>query len=165
MSFPNAHDDSLASTQLRAVALKRGGPYASSPTPSIIAALARHGGMYTLLDQDLMSARIAAFVQPSKGTPDDKPCTTIVDNALLAKLQSKATFFFYKLVNDKPGYAVHAELINYLSEPGHHNGVTYDTGADPSPDIPAAFTFVGQFIDHDLTFNGMDLKPAKMASR
>lgn len=45
----------------------------------------------------------------------------------------------------------------YISEPGGKNGVAYDEGIDPSPSIPAAFTFVGQFIDHDLTFNGMNL--------
>jgi Animal haem peroxidase len=139
------------------MAVKRGGVFANAPTPTIVAALARHGGMYTLLDPDLMSARVSAFAQAMQLAPGDKECTTIIDKTLMAKLQAKATFFFYKLVADKPGYMVHAELINYLCEPGHANGVTYDTGADPSPTIPAAFTFVGQFIDHDLTFNGMEL--------
>src|SRR6202451_3503709 len=156
MSISNAHDDLLASAQLRAIAAKRGGVFAKAPTSTIIAALARHGGMYTLLDPDLMSARISAFAQPMVMTPHDIPCTTLPDKALMAKLQSRATFFFYKLVADKPGYTVHGEMIAYISEPGRKNGITYDTGADPSPTVPAAFTFVGQYIDHHLTLNGME---------
>ncbi len=152
----NLHDVTIAASQLRAVAMKKGEPHASSPTQSLIAGLARHGGMYTLLDQDLMTARVAAFLQDPPANTGGKPCAPIVNQALIAKLQSQATFFFYKLVDNIPGYTLHDELIAYISEPGRGNGVAYDECAEAS-DVPAAFTFVGQFIDHDLTFNGMNL--------
>jgi hypothetical protein len=123
----------------------KGEPYSSLPTQSLIAAIAKHGGMYTLLDPDLTTARMAAF------TNDKNSSRTFAE-----KLHESATSYFYKLV-DKPGYTIHSELMAYISEPGTENGVAYNTGVQPSPDIPAAFTFVGQFIDHDLTFNGMNL--------
>ncbi|MBO0904210.1 peroxidase family protein [Jiella sonneratiae] len=36
-------------------------------------------------------------------------------------------------------------------------GRTYSQFNDPSPTIPAAMTFLGQFIDHDLTLNAVNL--------
>ena len=145
MSIPNLHDTSLINAQLRAVSLKMGAPHPSFPAQSIVAALAKHGGMHTLLDPDLMTARVSAFITGDPAT-----------SAIVSKLQAMAASFFYKLV-EAPGYKVHSELMAYISEPGKDNGVTYDEGADASPDVPAAFTFVGQFVDHDLTFNGMNL--------
>jgi hypothetical protein len=62
-----------------------------------------------------------------------------------------------------------SSLISHLSFPGPDatgtkaRGLTFtaDMPTQPagleSPKIPAAFTFVGQFIDHDLTMNAVDL--------
>ncbi len=149
MAIPSLHNYSLLNAQMRAVSMKMGEPYDDLPPQSTLAALVGHGGMYTLLDPDLMTARMVALV-PSGA--EAKANAAGIAN----KLRDVAAHFFYKLV-DKEGYTVHSELMAYISEPGDDNGVTYNTGADPSPDIPAAFTFVGQFIDHDLTFNGMNL--------
>lgn len=132
-----------------------GGPHTALPFQSLVAALARHGGMYTLLDSDLMTARMGALL--SGQPPTSSSPTAASSDALVNKLQAMAESFFYKLVDYRPGYKIHSELMAYISEPGRGNGVAYNEGVQPSTRIPAAFTFVGQFIDHDLTFNGMNL--------
>ena len=38
-----------------------------------------------------------------------------------------------------------------------HDGAVYEDKPHVNPTIPAAFTFVGQFIDHDLTMNAVNL--------
>jgi hypothetical protein len=139
---------------MRAIGLSKGEPFASLPVQSVVAALCKHGGISTLLDPDLMTARMAAFVSPAgKGGP----APSIPVEAIAEKLRAVASNFFYKLV-DQEGYVIHSELMAYLSEPGKSNGVIYDEDQNvASKKVPAAFTFVGQFIDHDLTFNPMNL--------
>jgi hypothetical protein len=71
-------------------------------------------------------------------------------------IKAKADMFFQRLCESC--YSISSELMSYLTFP--HEGRSY---TEPSaveaenPTIPAAFTFVGQFIDHDLTFNGANL--------
>lgn len=89
------------------------------------------------------------------------------------------SFFFYHLVNCD--YPLHSQLVSYLSFPNRHlrspitvpgapsadgpmsaepygpEGKTYHQFNTPSREIPAAVTFIGQFIDHDLTLNAMNL--------
>ena len=158
MAIPTLHEKNLVSAGMRALAVAKGAPYAKLPPQSTLAAIVKHGGLYTLLDPDLMMSRIAAFAQNPAGTTVHLKTNTPPPPSpdMVQKLRSTAAGFFYKLV-DRPGYTVHSELMAYLTEPGTGNGVTFDPGLDPSPHIPAAFTFVGQFIDHDLTFNGMNL--------
>lgn len=90
---------------------------------------------------------------------------------------SVPTFYFYHLV-DQP-YRLSSDLVSYLVYPARHlrspitaagpvgsppesmppygpPGKTYSQENKPSK-IPAAFTFVGQFIDHDLTLNAVNL--------
>ena len=72
------------------------------------------------------------------------------------QIKSKAGMFFQRLCVKR--YGIPAELISYLTFP--HEGTTYTDPAAPeaeNPNIPAVFTFVGQFVDHDLTFNGANL--------
>lgn len=158
MAIPNLHDVSLLNAQMRAVSLKMGEPYSTLPVQSTIAAIAKHGGMYTLLDPDLMTARMVALIPDASGgaTALGRSTSSPTAAEIAMKLREVAVNFFYKLV-DRTGYTIHSELMAYIAEPGKGNGVAYDEGADASPTVPAAFTFVGQFIDHDLTFNGMNL--------
>ena len=162
MSIPSVHEKSLLSAGMRALAVAKGKPYSHLPPGSTLAAIVRHGGLYTLLDSDLMTSRIAGFAatpREAAGTAEStaKPPTPQPSTPqMVQKLRSTAANFFYRLV-DQPGYNVHSELMVYITEPGTENGVTYDLDLEPSPHIPAAFTFVGQFIDHDLTFNGINL--------
>src|SRR4051794_39837437 len=158
MTIPSVHEQTLMAAQMRAIAVNMGKPYSDLTLKTVLAAIVKHGGMYTLLDPDIMTARMAAFAAapaPARAAAGAAP-PAMTPSDLAAKLRSVAANFFYRLV-EKPGYAVHSELMAYITEPGKHNGVAYDEGANPSPSIPAAFTFVGQFIDHDLTFNGMNL--------
>lgn len=158
MSVPSVHEKMLMSAQMRALAVAKGKPYTDLPPQSMLAAIVKHGGLHTLLDADLMTGRIAAFAEkrPGTGIRAAASAPNMPTPDIVQKLRSTAASFFYKLVDQK-GYTVHSELMAYLTEPGQGNGVIFDPGVDPSPHIPAAFTFVGQFIDHDLTFNGMNL--------
>lgn len=72
-------------------------------------------------------------------------------------MSEHALQFFEKLCPSKY-YGISSPLISYLTFP--HEGLTYTepTATElENPNIPAAFTFVGQFVDHDLTFNSLNL--------
>ncbi|QYE37061.1 hypothetical protein KZX46_21930 (plasmid) [Polymorphobacter sp. PAMC 29334] len=73
--------------------------------------------------------------------------------ASLMKLQAAARFYFMKLEPDFE-YIIPSSLMSYLTRPG--KGTMYDEGAEPS-DLPVSITFIGQFIDHDLTKNATNL--------
>jgi hypothetical protein len=110
----------------------------------------QHGGFQILTKPGPVLARL------KKHLPDQ-------DDAHLAQLavaiKNKADMFFQHLCTAPFGrYGIPSELISYLTFP--HEGTTY---TDPvaaeaeNPNLPAVFTFVGQFIDHDMTFNGANL--------
>lgn len=160
MSNPNIHDTLVMAAQQRAINLAKqissmadrmGPSHSVMPAQSILATLAKHGGMYSLLDSDLMSARIAALAGPNETLSSESA------GAVAQKLHVAAATFFYKLLENRNGYQISSALMQYISQPGRGNGITYSEAVQPSLSVPAAFTFVGQFIDHDLTFNGMNL--------
>lgn len=113
-----------------------------------------HGGWQGLADQH---KRVGFFNFPTGGATSDP--------AVMADYISSR--FFHHLVEDKP-YLFDDDLINLIagfengSENGATNGLVFDPGDQPSS-IPAVFTFVGQFIDHDLTLNGVNLLESQMA--
>lgn len=56
---------------------------------------------------------------------------------------------FGVLFKDLPAFAPEDDLLRVLAETMHDPGtVDYD-----NPDVPAGFTFLGQFIDHDMTLD------------
>ena len=83
-------------------------------------------------------------------------------SAFISVLHDKVTNYFQHLVVKKP-YKLYSNLISHIAFPAY--GTAYTTvkdekehpALDDSLNIPAAFTFVGQFIDHDLTANALDL--------
>jgi hypothetical protein len=124
-----------------------------------ITAMMRHGGLYSLLDTQMMATRLTAVA-------DTLPAVLGSHNTVasfVASTAAAAQSFFQHLVQ-KP-YTIHSNLISHISFP--HEGVTYTPSSvenDPakaaaleSPELPAATTFIGQFIDHDLTMNAVDL--------
>lgn len=113
----------------------------------------KHGGIYELVDPHRLGERLATINAPGfirGGAP--AMATTMSDRV--------SKYYFYRIV-DKP-HALHADLVSYLTLPNAHpsvgvGGRMYSEGEVPSQDIPAAMTFVGQFIDHDLTLNSVNL--------
>jgi hypothetical protein len=71
----------------------------------------------------------------------------------LQKMQAMAQYYFMKL---EPSfeYEIPSSLMSFLTLPV--NGKMYSTAYQPS-DLPASITFMGQFIDHDLTKNATNL--------
>ncbi|APR39153.1 hypothetical protein BTO02_27875 [Paraburkholderia sp. SOS3] len=147
--------DALLRANLRALnhAIRsRPGPHSTSRS---LTTLMKHGGLYTILDKDMMTARLNAL---AAHTPEHGSALM----ALVPHLQSTAETFFTRLVPDAP-YLIPSSLMSHIVLP--HEGTTYSPDTeekrDPakfeSRDIPAVFTFVGQFIDHDLTMNAVNL--------
>jgi hypothetical protein len=124
-----------------------------------LTAMMQHGGLYSLIDTDMMNARFAAVATtlPELFTP------TSTFGSFTASVSQTAQSFFQHLVQQP--YTIHSNLMSHIAFP--HEGQTYTSKKaenDPtesakleSPELPAATTFIGQFIDHDLTMNAVDL--------
>jgi hypothetical protein len=126
---------------------KLGGPFPLLPAKSTISVLMNHGGFQILTKPGAVLARL------KKHLPEE-PEDGLAQAAL--GITGKARMFFQRMC--RKHYGIPSELISYLTFP--HEGTTYTDPAATeaeNPTTPAAFTFVGQFIDHDLTFNGADL--------
>ncbi|HVY16082.1 MAG TPA: peroxidase family protein [Rhodopila sp.] len=160
MAIMSRYDSERAETTAKAVMLahsvmQNGG----LPLTTAMTALAMHGGMYSMLNRDMLTARLTPMAAALTAA-GHAPAGSIA--SLVSLLQSKVENYFIHLVPNKP-YKVHSNLVSHIAFPGE--GVTYTpkseetnnpSGGD-SINLPAAFTFVGQFIDHDLTANALDL--------
>jgi hypothetical protein len=144
MPMTTLHEQAVFEAGFRAIRHKIGLPH-SLPHGSVMTALMKHGGLYTLLDSDLMSERIQPMMA-GLSTPNAE--------RNLRHIQALAESFFYRLV-DRPGYMIPGDLESFITFP--HDGLAYEKGEHLNPTIPAVFTFVGQFIDHDLTMNAVNL--------
>lgn len=148
------------------------GPQAHLVTGSTLAVLLQHGGFQILITPGRLLKRLMRHgydrgeqqaVQEALTNKDKKKANELIEakqteaaHAALA-MQTTAKFFFQKLCPEA-FYGVPSPLISHLTFP--HEGRTYTPPAETeieNPSIPAVFTFVGQFIDHDLTFNGLNL--------
>jgi hypothetical protein len=157
----NASEQTLLTAQNKA---RRAVSQSKHPHPKVaatraITAMMSHGGLYTLLDSQLMTARLSTMAQniPELLHGHASPASFV------AAVGSSAESFFEHLVTNP--YTIHSNLMSHIAFP--HEGTTYTSTAeemDPmeaakleSPDLSAAITFIGQFIDHDLTMNAVDL--------
>ena len=150
----NSHQDAVFQAQLRALHHAAQTDAPARPVSATITALMRHGGLYSLLDADMMAARLGSI---ANAFPNAAGATQMAQG-----LRAGAASFFSRLVPSQP-YLIPSSLMSYLVLP--HEGVTYtedtDEAANPakyaSPNVPAVTTFIGQFIDHDLTMNAVNL--------
>lgn len=137
----------LMATQLRAIESAQGLTGKNLPHSAALTAMLGHGSLYSLADTGMMMARLDAmkFQEPAVDVP-----------FMMGMAQSAMGFFFSHLINND--LRIPQNLISYLTLPGV--GVTFSafgTGNSSHRRLPAAFTFIGQFIDHDLTMNAMNL--------
>ena len=150
----NLHQESVLRAQLRTLHHAIHTKADVHPISSSLTALMRHGGLYTLLDPDIMAARMGSVAVDSAGRARLA--------GLVPNLQAAVGSFFSRLVPDQP-YIIPSSLMSHIAFP--HEGAAYTSDRDEkehpskyvSPEIPAVFTFVGQFIDHDLTMNAVNL--------
>lgn len=136
--------------QVERLQQRMGGPFRDLPHHSAFTALIRHGGLPVLLDQTSAIRRLSPFLPTGNGTLD----SDMSADSVARQLELAAQNFFRRLVN-RPGYEVNADLISYITFP--HEGQVFEQNPKVSANVPAVFTFVGQFIDHDLTMNAIDL--------
>ncbi|ADW69079.1 peroxidase family protein [Granulicella tundricola] len=162
MPIANSRTESLQQAQFRAVQAITVKPEVldeSNPTRQVLTGLMKHGGVYTLLDTEMMTARLVPMLTRGSGAAamSAEDASTFVNG-----LGNTMASFFQHLVPGK-AYTIPSSLMSHIAFPG--TGVSYsdpgleqsDPGVFESPEVPAAFTFVGQFIDHDLTMNAVDL--------
>jgi hypothetical protein len=158
----NERNDSLLQAQFRAVQAsiaRREAQHTDRPVSQVLTALMRHGGVYSLTDPEVMTARMAPILRSVHGAPATG-LTAAQRAAFVSTVSSTAASYFQHLVNSSNGkdlsYAIPSSLMSHIAFPG--KGVYADpTGGPESPNLPAAFTFVGQFVDHDLTMNAVNL--------
>ncbi len=134
-------------THIDTLGARLGGPFRSLPRKSTMSHLMKHGGFQILTTAGPVMMRLKRYLADW----EDPELAQVA-----VKIKSKAEMFFQRLSSKR--YGIPSELISYLTFP--HEGTTYTDPAAPEaeyPNIPAVFTFVGQFIDHDLTFNGANL--------
>jgi hypothetical protein len=147
---PRYRAGALTARQVQRLQERMGDPFDSLPPHTAFTALMRHGGLPVLLDQTSAARRLAPFLS----APDTAAGAAMAPDDVAQQLEQAAQDFFRKLVNH-PGYIANADLISYITFP--FTGKTYESSPTVSPSVPAVFTFVGQFIDHDLTMNAVDL--------
>ncbi len=143
----NAAKEVKLTTHIETLRTRLGGPFQSLPRKSAVSKLMEHGGFQILTSTGPVIMRLKRYLA-------DHSDATLAQAAV--QIKSKAGMFFQRLCVKR--YGIPAELISYLTFP--HEGTTYTDPAAPeaeNPNIPAVFTFVGQFVDHDLTFNGANL--------
>jgi hypothetical protein len=165
VSIANERSASLLQAQFRALhaALSlQNSEYPEAPNSQVLTVLMRHGGLYTLLDEDMMTARLVPVLSGQTGI-------TAQSAAHFVQSLGSAVASFFMHLKPVTYYVLDSSLISHLSFPGPDatgtkaRGLTFtqDMPTQPpglvSPTIPAAFTFIGQFIDHDLTMNAVDL--------
>ena len=153
----NASEQSLLTAQKKATRVISAGKHLHPKVAAsrALTAMMSHGGLYSLLDSQMMTARLSTMVQqiPELLKGHASPYSFV------AAVGNSAESFFEHLVSNP--YTIHSNLMSHIAFP--HDGTTYtkDTPTNPpdeeSPDLPAATTFIGQFIDHDLTMNAVDL--------
>jgi hypothetical protein len=159
MSMMNQHEAEIAATTAKAAMLGQAiAQQGGLPLSTAISALAQHGGLHVFLNPEMANARLVPIVSALSATGKMPLGST---PAFLSVLQTQMMNFFIHLVPNKP-LKIYSNLISHIAFPG--SGTTYTPKAlemaQPAAGdsvLPAAFTFVGQFIDHDLTANAMDL--------
>ena len=142
-----AATESKLTTHIETLRSRLGGPFHSLPRKSTVSQLMQHGGFQILTATGPVIMRLKKYL-PEHADTDLAWAAT--------QIKAKAAMFFQRLCGKR--YGIPAELISYLTFP--HEGTTYtdpDAPEAENPNIPAVFTFVGQFVDHDLTFNGANL--------
>ncbi|WGF89990.1 peroxidase family protein [Marinivivus vitaminiproducens] len=126
---------------------------ADMPRGIAMSGLIKHGGLYLLADETRMEGRLADLMSASPYARSPNAPADVTDR-LLSAAKNVPENFFYHLVGNKP-YKLHSSLVSYITL--NKVGITYSEADDPSPNILGVMTFVGQFIDHDLTLNAMNL--------
>jgi hypothetical protein len=165
----NERNDALLQAQFRAVqaaASHYESHDRSNPVSQVLTSLMRHGGVYSLADGQMMAARMAPLMMAARSTGtnnlvSEKQLTPKDVESFVSTVSSRAVSFFQHMVARADGkdlsYAIPSPLMTHLTSPATGQVFKDATGGPESPEIPAAFTFVGQFVDHDLTMNAVNL--------
>lgn len=166
--------DAEIQAQLRALHATMDASPSDDPTSAVLTSLMRHGGLYTLLDTEVTTGRVLGIVNArakrataqdadSLGAATSAPMSPEEVGAFVANVQGRMINFFTHLVPTPVPCRIPVSLMSHLTYP--HEGVMFipprsersRPGDFESPDVPAIFTFVGQFVDHDLTMNAVNL--------
>lgn len=120
------------------------------PTVSELTKAIKHGGAYSLLDQGLMVQRFDRL----KGTSASFKALNSAD--LAGTIANLGKNLFYLILPDKE-YVIQSSLMHHITSPAEGRTFSIPGETDHNRQIPTFLTFVGQFIDHDLTLNMVEL--------
>lgn len=125
----------------------------SAVDPAYMELLTRHGGFYQLLDGDFVDTMISRIKSMQPGMAPG-----LIDRDTMV---ARARNIFVHLADQLPGgnrpYVLHSSLISHISFPNDGRVYSRPDETNDNEQIPAFMTFAGQFIDHDLTLNPMNL--------
>jgi hypothetical protein len=111
-----------------------------------------HGALQSFVEHSTVTVKKSALEKAHPDVMSDHAINAGVFG-VLQKIQVAAQNYFMKL-EPTFEYTIPSALMSYLTRPG--KGKMYSEAYQPS-DLPASITFMGQFIDHDLTKNGTNL--------
>ncbi len=123
------------------------------PTTSDLTLLFKHGGIHSILDPDALYEKVekAKVAHPSLSSINAKEFSKNV-------AEQEENLFFRIVDGDDKKYNLNSALISHITLYG--KGRTFSQAVEeivPNKNIPTILTFVGQFVDHDLTLNMIDL--------
>jgi hypothetical protein len=111
-----------------------------------------HGALQSFVQDSTVAAKRSALEKAHPEVMSDPDVHAGVQGTL-EKMQAMAQYYFQKL-EPTFEYRIPSSLMSYLTLPS--KGTMYSEAYQPS-DLPASITFMGQFIDHDLTKNATPL--------
>src|SRR5277367_3427377 len=116
----NERKDALLQAQFRAVQAsiaQHDAQHTDQPVSQVLTALMRHGGVYSLTDPEVMTARMAPILRSVHG--DAKTGLSAAQRAaFVSSVSSTAGSYFQHLVTSKTGkdlsYAIPSSLMSHL---------------------------------------------------
>src|SRR6516165_7836176 len=120
----NERNDSLLQAQFRAVQAsiaRREAQHTDQPVSQVLTTLMRHGGVYSLTDPEVMTARMAPILRSVHGD-SETGLTAAQRAALVSTVSATAASYFQHLVNSSNGkdlsYAIPSSLMSHIAFPG-----------------------------------------------
>lgn len=128
---------------------------ANMPPAAAATYMLKHGGLQAFYDRRNGANVFMQKLKDRAASTSEQPLAydTGAIDALAQHMEFMVTTFFTKLEKTF-NYSIDSALMSYLSMPG--DGIMFSKN-NQSSSLSAVVTFIGQFVDHDLTKNATNL--------